>query len=301
VAETIVVLVGDIGLGRVQRKVLTWSIHAMAGQPLTLRWATDLPLMVPLVWPVKPEVGLPLLAKLWLLHQSLTGPAIYLDGNLILQSDLTELLPELTPGSLLVPQRLPLKALKIFAVSPMVQGQQQPSLPLHWQQQKYGEVANFSGYSHRLCQSTWQPVPYGQNANARVIDCSPLPHRPWYRPWAPGHELWLAQVAQALQAGVLTWEDINTDLDDQKLHPAWLNQLNFMGRDQAVAKPNLTATATFIPPELQVSQAQQQQLGENPYPLPQKSRVKVLLSSYLWQITLPTRLNRLLGKADAKP
>ena len=294
-------MIGDFGLGSVQRKVWQWSLQAFTSQPFTLQWATGLPLEMPATWQVKPEVGLPLLAKLWLLRQNLSGPFVYLDGNLILQGDLAEILVDLSPQKILVPQRFPLKSLKFFAVS-VPDGGHSSSLTfkLDGPEQNYEELADLIDYSHNLCWPVWRPVPFGQNPDARLIDCTALQNRPWYRPFAPGHGLWLSQVKQAFQTGVLSWQDIQSDFADQKLHPGWWDKLDMALGNREFPEPPMEAMAVFVPREISVAPAPQQQLQDNHYPLPQRSRIRVLLSSYLWEVTLPTRLKRLFRPARAE-
>ncbi len=299
-AQEIFILVGDFGLGAVQRQVLHWSIRTFTQPPCTLLWATELPLDIPACWQVKPEVALPLLAKLWILRQNLPGPAFYLDGNLILRGNLAEVLEDLAPGKILVPQRLPLKSLQFFAVSVPPDRQTLWNFKLHPPDPQYGPWADFSGYSHNLCGPSWQPMPYGQNPDADLIDCAALQHRPWYKPVAPGWDLWLSQVKQAFQTGVLSGQEIYADVLDQKLHPDWLDKLHFALGNRDFFDSQREAAVAFMPPEIRVSQTQQQQLRDHHYPLPQRSRIRVLLSSYLWAVTLPTRFNRLFRQPRAE-
>jgi hypothetical protein len=289
----ILVLIGDFGLGTVQRRVLHWAIRQHCHQPLTLAWATDLALSMPAGWSVKPEVGLPLAAKLWLIDHPSPAPRLFLDGNVILQGDVAELLLNLPPVGIGVPQPLPLKSLQVFA---MAGGQGPNSAPvIPRRRHDYALVADFAAYPHHRCPDSWQPVPYGCDPRANIIDCTALPQRPWYRPSAASGGVWLAQLQQAVQAGALAWSQIKAEVTAQQLHPDWLGRLAGSEGEAAIC-PGEEPMAPFIPPEIRVSAAQRQQLMANHYPLPQKSLRKVLVSPYLWEVVLPHRLDRLLGR-----
>jgi hypothetical protein len=292
--QKITLVIGDFGLGHVQRQVLHWASVSYSSVPLNVQWASDLPLDISNSWQVKPEVGLPLSAKLWVLQRNIPTPTIYLDGNLILQGDLSQLFQDKLNFEMLVPQRLPIKLLQVFAIPATFKRVSSWVLPSECRNMEYSELANFANYTYISCGDSWQPRNYITDEDAKIIDCASLNNRPWYHPFAPSHDLWFHQLKQAISEGYLDQQKLQADVANQKLHPVWLNahEKNI----QNLVLKEAAKNTVYIPPEIRISRAQQEQLTANRYPPPPKIIWKVFLSNYFWEIFLPDKIDKISEK-----
>jgi hypothetical protein len=292
------ILINDLGLGLTHKGLWRYALEQhFEAQIFELQYLSSLPLIIPANWQVKPEVVLPLAAKLWAFQQqAFLGQILYLEGNLLCQGNLAELFNIKSPGWLQAPQNLPISRWSLFRLDCTTSQRVATARQLEQLTAKsYRALAEFNNLDSQPLPQQWCPVPFGENPTANLIDCRAMGERPWYCAFAPSSKLWAAQLRCALEQGYLSLNDIAEDVAAGLVRPSLLRQIE-LAIDNPFDLPvaAIEADRTFVLPEFAVAPEQRQMVDTTIFPFPRRELHRLLLSpKYLFQFELPHQMARI--------
>lgn len=299
------ILINDLGLGRTQKAVWRYTIECyFPPENLQLHYLSKLNLDLPRNWQVKPEIALSLAGKLWAFQQPASqGRLLYFEGNLLLQGDIRELLAIEPLGWLQAPDNLPLARWGFFLLDYRAPREAMVRQLAQLAAISYGKLAELRELDSQPLPEPWNPVLFGENPAANLIDCRLMGERPWYRAFAPSGKLWTAQLRSALEQGYLSLDDIGEDVAQGLVRPSLLWQME-QGIDNPCELPAvaIAADSTFVLPEFAVLPEQRRMIETTIFPFSGRALHRLLLSpEYLFKFELPHQIRRILGMVRKIP
>lgn len=292
------ILVNDLGLGLTHKGIWYQALKQhFVTQNFELHYLSSLNLAIPPNWQVKPEVALPLAAKLWAFQQSeFLGQILYLEGNLFCQGNLAGLFDKISLGWLQAPQNLPIGKWSLFLLDCTAPQAAAAARQLEQLAESgYGNLAEFNNLDSQPLPQEWCPVRFGENPSASLIDCRAMGERPWYCAFAPSGRRWATQLRIALEQGCLSLNDLGEDVAGGLVRPSLLWQIE-RGIDNPFELPAAVVEAdkTFILPEFAVSPEQRQMVDTTIFSFPGRELYRLLLSpKYLFQFELPHQIAKI--------
>ncbi|MEC4984354.1 MAG: hypothetical protein SAJ37_04255 [Oscillatoria sp. PMC 1068.18] len=284
------VFVNDIKLGKTAKKLLSYNLVSNCRTNVEICFASQVNLSIPRRWEVKPEVALPLVAKLWLITNQLAAEkTLYLDGNLFIRGNIEEIFQQQSQTCLQATEEKVFGYLDFFVVNYSAKEREKLAKKLNKKSEsKYSKLADFINFKIDILPSEWSAFRYGEKPEAKVIDCLALNSRPWYSCFAPLGKEWSVKLFAAIENGYLDIQDIQDDISAGLVRPSLLKQIK-LGIENPFALPEtvIALDRDFIPPELAVSQAQIERLNSTTFNLPKKNLFRVYFSRYFFDEELP--------------
>ncbi|MBZ8178487.1 hypothetical protein [Oscillatoria salina] len=297
------VFVNDIGLGKTPKKLLNYHLISNCSGNLEICFASQLNLSIPHRWEVKPEVALPLAAKLWLITNQLAAEkTLYLDGNLFIYGNIEEIFQHESQTCLQATQEKVFAYLDFFVVNYTAKERQKLTKQLRQKSElNYSKLADFAKLKIEILPPEWSIFAYGENPEAKVIDCLALNSRPWYSCFAPFGKEWSMSLFSAIEKGYLDVEDIQQDVAAGLVRPSLLKQIE-LGIDNPFALPEtaICLDLNFTPPELALSKEQIERLNSTTFKLPEKNWLRVYFSRYFIEQELPRLKKKMIPKIQKK-
>ena len=287
------ILIDDLKLGQTHRCVLRYALGQNFQREFEVIFASSINLNFPSSWQVKTEVALSLAAKLWIFENPIPqGKTLYLDGNNILQGNISELFEQEGLSFLQAARREPLSKLQFFLVNHAARDSQQLTQRLiRLAEQEYGKLANVDDLDISLLPSGWSPLFFSGETVVKVIDCQSIGDRPWYSCFAPSGTVWFAQVKAAITEGYLSVDNICQDVATGLVRPSLIVQID-KGIDNPFQLPKqlIELDDKFTYPELAVSAKQLKSIESNIFPPPKRILTRVIFSRYFIEIEVPERI-----------
>ena len=290
------ILIDDLKLGQSHRCVLKYALESNCQRKFELIFASSLNLDFPPSWQVKKEVALSLAAKLWIFQNSVPqGKTLYLDGNHILQGNISELFEQESLTCLQAGRRESLGKLQFFLVNHgAVDSEQLGQKLIKLAEQEYGKLANFDDLDLSLLPPEWSPVLFSENPAAKVIDSQSIADRPWYSCFAPSGIVWFAQLQAAIAEKYLSVNSIRQDVAAGLVRPSLLVQIERgINNSFQLPKQLIGLDAQFTPPELAVSAEQLKLIESTIFPPPKRILTRVIFSRYFLEIEVPERIQQI--------
>lgn len=270
------IVIDDMEIPSIQRGVLQHCLASLTVPNLEICWLRQVLPLAPSRWGVKKEVANALWGRVWALTGGASVDAVlYLDGNCLVERNIQSLLvvppAALMNGNVGGPCRL--VDLDWFIVNRDLPDWARLRSDLRQAARQYDALADFV-VEVAPCVSEQRP----RSNSSGIIALTPLSSRPWLNVYAPMASAWAAQMYQALDEKVISFQTIASDVANGLVRPSLGFQVSHRLGSTALPETILDVDRNFVSPEIAVPLRQREFLLSRRLAL--RNRVNFALRSF---------------------